>query len=262
MEFKEVIAARAKDPSILEKAQDGGVVTAMLVNGLEKGYIDTAIVMYRDEEWHSVPGIARTKEEIIKAAGSKYVYMSLVPKLREAAKMEDVKSIAYIGTPCQINALQTFEKAGLRDIIDKVKVKICLFCTHSWDWKTVKELADEMGVNLKDVVKMDIKGKLLFHLKDGSVAEYPLDKAEEKSRQGCKICPDFISKYADLAIGAIGSPSGWNTIIVLTDRGKEFLDLAIKSGVIETKEVTEKGLKLVNKFIERKRKEAEEHRKK
>lgn len=253
LEYKEALAVRAKDEAVARAGQDGGAVTALLLAGLRKGLIDTAVVMYRDDEWRPKPGIARTEEEVIKAAGSKYAYMSLMAKLREAAAREDVKAIAYIGTPCQINALQALERAGKREIVDKVKLKVCLFCTHSWEWKSIKAMADELGIDLRDVVKMDVKGKLLFHLKDGSVKEYPLKKAEELARAGCGQCTDFYSSYADLAVGSIGSPEGWSTVLVLSDRGKEFLDAAIEAGLVETKPVEEKGLKLVEKFVERKR---------
>lgn len=256
LNFLNVIAARSVRHDILQGAQDGGAVTTLLIAGLKNRYIDTAIVMDRDEEWRSIPVIARKEETILKAMGSKYVYKSLVPKLREAAQRDEIRSIAFIGVPCQINALKAFEKSGLKQIIDKIKVKICLFCTHSWDWKALKDICDEAKVNLSDINKIDIKGKLLFFTKDGNIIEYPLDKAEERKREGCRLCEDFISSYADIAVGSIGSPGGWSTITILSDRGREFVDIGVKSGLLETKPVTEKGINKIMKFVHRKREEA------
>ncbi len=261
LKYIEILAARSTLPDVLEAAQDGGATTSILLAGIESGLIDTAIVMFRDDDWHSIPGIAKSKEELLKAAGSKYIYMSPVAKLREAVKDENVKGIGFTGTPCMIKAAGAIERA-VKEAHEKIRLKICLFCTHSWDWKEMKAILDELGVDIKDVTKMDIKGKFLFHTKDGKVYEYPLDKAEERSRPGCKLCLDFYDPTADLAIGAIGSPKEWNTIIILTERGKEFVEKAKELGYIETKPVTEKGINLIKRFVKMKKEEAEKHRKK
>ena len=47
--YQQIFAARAKDPRILERCQDGGVVTALLIYGLEKGLLDGAVVSAPDE---------------------------------------------------------------------------------------------------------------------------------------------------------------------------------------------------------------------
>lgn len=260
--YIEILAARSLNEEILKYAQDGGAVSSILFAGFDSGILDAALVVYRDDEWHSIPGIARNKDDVLRAAGTKYIYASPIAKLREILSDKSINSIAFIGVPCAIRALKTMERA-FKEVTEKVKLRICLFCTHSWDWKVMKSIIEEeLKLKMSDIVKMDIKRKFLFYTQDGNVYEYPLDKAEERSRPGCKLCPDFIDRTADLAIGAIGSPKGWNTIIVLTDNGKRFVDKTLELGYIEKKEISERGLNLINKFINKKREEAEGYKKK
>ncbi len=88
------------------KAQDGGVATALLVQALESGIIDCAIVTDRDEEWRTVSRVATTAEEIRAAAGTKYVINNSVIAVKEAME-KGCQKIGFVGTPCQI---QGFEK--------------------------------------------------------------------------------------------------------------------------------------------------------
>jgi len=63
--YRRAVAARASDKSILKKAQDGGVVTAILVYLLEEKIIDGAILTGRGRErdgWMPFPLVARSKE--------------------------------------------------------------------------------------------------------------------------------------------------------------------------------------------------------
>ena len=69
--------ARAADPELHEVGQDGGLVSAMLVYALEHDIIDAALVSYLEGDgttWKAIPGIARTREDVIASAGSRYTY--------------------------------------------------------------------------------------------------------------------------------------------------------------------------------------------
>ncbi len=60
-----------------EVGQDGGLVSAILLYCLEHDIIDAALVSYLEGDgtiWKAIPGVARTREEIIASAGSRYTY--------------------------------------------------------------------------------------------------------------------------------------------------------------------------------------------
>ena len=70
------------------RAQDGGVVTAVLLGALEAGAIDGALVAREDpaEPWRGVPYLATTAEEILACGGSFYTVHS--KKIRSTQKIE------------------------------------------------------------------------------------------------------------------------------------------------------------------------------
>ncbi len=47
---------------------------------------------------------------------------------------------------------------------------------------------------------------------------------ENVVREGCSFCDDFLSRLADISIGSVGSPDGYSTVIVRSERGKRLLD--------------------------------------
>jgi len=74
--YKKAVSAKAK--AATARVQDGGVATALLVQALQSGMIDCAIVTDRDEEWRTVARVATTAEEIKAAAGTKYTISNSV----------------------------------------------------------------------------------------------------------------------------------------------------------------------------------------
>ena len=64
---QEIITAKAADNKVLSKAQDGGIVSAILIYALEENIIDGTIVAGPgDEPWKPEPLVATTKKEILK----------------------------------------------------------------------------------------------------------------------------------------------------------------------------------------------------
>jgi coenzyme F420 hydrogenase subunit beta len=59
---------------------------------------------------------------------------------------------------------------------------------------------------------------------------------------------DFTSENSDLSVGSVGSPEGWSTVIVRTDKGNQILLSAEKEGQIKTKPITDSGLKIMEKL--------------
>src|SRR3989442_7219098 len=69
--YRRVVAARCKDPDILARCQDGGVVTAILCHGLREGLFDGAVVSAADEAMPAAPrpkGAPTTAEPIARAS--------------------------------------------------------------------------------------------------------------------------------------------------------------------------------------------------
>jgi coenzyme F420 hydrogenase subunit beta len=100
---KDIVLARAVDPEVLEKGQDGGLVSAILMWAMEHDIIDAALVSYLEGDgtsWKALPGVARTREEILAAAGSRYTYSSNPMAYAEAIE-GGAEKICLVGMGCQ-----------------------------------------------------------------------------------------------------------------------------------------------------------------
>jgi len=79
-------------------------VTALFIFALEKGLIDGALVtgMKKDKPLEPEPFIARTREKIISARGSKYCSVPANIALKEILKAKEEERFAVVGLPCHI----------------------------------------------------------------------------------------------------------------------------------------------------------------
>ena len=100
---KDIILARAVDTEMHERGQDGGLVSAILLWAMDHGYIDAALVSYLEGDgttWKAIPGVARTREEILASAGSRYTY-SANPLAYARSGRVGAEKLALVGMSCQ-----------------------------------------------------------------------------------------------------------------------------------------------------------------
>jgi len=100
----------AGDESVRDKAASGGAVSAILIDLLEQGVIDGALVsrvVVRDGEIGVESFIARTREEILSARSSIYMEFSMNAAFRLLA--EDPGRLAVVALPCHIQNLRRRE---------------------------------------------------------------------------------------------------------------------------------------------------------
>ena len=73
--YDKIYIGNATDEAVRRAGGSGGILSSILIWLLESGRIDGAVVvgMSDDEPWLTKPFIATTKEEILKAAQSKYI---------------------------------------------------------------------------------------------------------------------------------------------------------------------------------------------
>lgn len=235
---KDIFLARAVDPQIHQEGQDGGLVSAILLWCLANDRIDAALVSMLEGDgstWRAVPGLARTREEILAASGSRYTYSANT--LAYAAAIEaGYERLALVGMSCQasVPAVMRARKAGKPG--RRLALSIGLLCSKTFDDAIFDELLlARYGLARQDIVKMNIKGVLQIWMRDGAYHEVPLKECHAWTREGCKTCPDFAAEHADISTGGIGAFNDWTLTIVRTDAGREVIDGMIADGVIETR---------------------------
>jgi len=240
---------------VAKVAQDGGVVTTLLIQALNEGMIEAAIVCHLSdkEPLRPEPLVALTKQDLIASAGSKYVSCPSLSSLREI--VDKYKSVAVVGVPCQVKAIQFMRKRAPR-YAKHIKSVIGLFCTESYPYtKFCDMLRSKMDVDPSSVVRSEIKhGKFSVKLSSGEIHSIRIKETKEYARKSCLYCGDFAAESADLSVGSIGSEEGWSTIIVRSQEAKDLVEKAIASGLLEVKELSEDSKSFVLKFVSMKKK--------
>lgn len=235
---KDTILARATDPGLHEVGQDGGLVSAILVWALEHDLIDAALVSYLEGDgtsWKAQPGVARTREEVLASAGSRYTY-SANPLAYNEAIGEGAERIALVGMGCQTSALPVMKARKVGKVGRRFTLNIGLLCSKTFDDSIFPELFEaKYGLPREDMVKMNIKGVFQIWMRDGSYHEVPLKECHGWTREGCKLCPDFAAEHADISTGGIGAFNDWTLTLVRTDAGREVIDGMRTDGTIEVR---------------------------
>ncbi|MDY6932222.1 MAG: Coenzyme F420 hydrogenase/dehydrogenase, beta subunit C-terminal domain [Halobacteriota archaeon] len=248
--YKDFITAKTTNEEIAKKAQDGGVVTTLLAAALEEGILDGVVVAGADEDWNPAPIVVTTKEDLIKAAGTKYTKSANILGVKEAID-SGMKNIGVCGTPCHIQAirkLQTLDEPYYLGS-DRIKLAIGLFCMESFGAGLLDFVGKQVG-DVKDVDKFDIKkGDLLVTAK-GEEKKFPLKEVSEYAMQGCSVCKDFSAELADISVGSVGSAAGYSTVIVRSGIGEELIKLCFDRGYLEKGE--DAKLEGVKKLSEKK----------
>ena len=254
--YRRIVVAQASDEKVLQACQDGGVVTALLTYAFENGIIDGAAVsgVSQDRPFYPVPRLVTTPEEVLKCAGTRYTYSPNLLAFQEGIS-QNKKRLAFVGTPCQIQALRKIEGL-LLEYINPLQLTIGLLCTESFTYEGLmeKHIQGKLGIDLHDVKKINIKAKVLVTTKSGEVRVIPLKEAKQYTRKSCTICTDFSAELADISVGGLGL-SGWTFTILRTEKGEKLFDDAVRKGFLKTRPIEEekRAFDLLLRLSKRKR---------
>ena len=253
-QYKQLLLVRAADDKVHELGQDGGFVSAMLIWLMKHDYIDAALTSFLEGDgtsWKALPGIARTPEDVLRAAGSRYTYSANTLAMKQAQE-EGLSRLALVGMSCQSSVLPIMWKRKVGKIGKPFLFNIGLLCSKTFDDAIFEELfLAKYGLKKEEMVKMNIKGAFQIWMKDGSFHEIDLKECHQWTREGCKTCPDFAAEHADISTGGIGEDNAWTLCVVRTELGEEVMNRMIKDGSViarpaETDATAMKLLKLLS----------------
>ena len=247
---RSVLLTRTTDAAIAKVGQDGGLVSSLLVWGLENDRIDAAATSRITDDrgpFDSEPFLATTREEVLASAGSRYTYAA-TPLAAMEADDRGLKRIALVGMSCQASINGSIAARGVNKWKRRIELTVGLLCSKTFTWEGQAQVLADHGIDIADVVKINIKGKYLVWTRDGGYHEVPLKPFHEFTRPGCTFCPDFAAQHADIATGGIGAHDDYTLTIVRTARGEEWLQGVIDAGLVETAEVDDVAANLLTKL--------------
>ncbi len=199
----------AVDKSVRYRSASGGLVSSLLVFALEQGLIDGALVtrMRRDDPLRPEPFIARTREEILSAARSKYCPVATNVALREILESDD--RIAVVGLPCHIQGIRKVEQRIPR-LARQIRYRISLACSMNFSFRGTERFLQNLGIAPESVAAFEYRGRgwpssVLVRLKDGTERTIPFAECHRQlgpySLWRCTLCSDMLGELSDLTCG-------------------------------------------------------------
>jgi len=261
-QYLEAYSARTKIDEIAKSCQDGGITSTCLHYLFDAKIIDIALgAKMSKTPWRPEPIILENKDDILLSTGTKYVNNPNLKSLSEFNKRK--ANIAVVGVPCMMQALL---KADIYNInipaLNQIKYRIGIFCMESFSYESLLKICELLNVDVSNVKKTDInKGKFFVYTKSNDELTIPIKEIGHLAREDCEVCFDLTSESADISIGSIGSPSGWNTVLIRTEVGKDLYHKLIENDLIESKELSEvkPGLPLLEKIAKIKKNKCKKH---
>ncbi len=224
---QEMMAAQKLEP--IPGAQWTGIVSSIAIEMLHRGLVEGVVCVQNTESdrFQPMPIIARTAEEILAARVNK---PTLSPNLSilEQVEKSGMKRLLVIGVGCQIQALRAVEKQlGL----EKLYV-LGTPCVDNVTRAGLQKFLDTTSRSPATVVSYEFMQDFQVHFKheDGSEEKVPFfglktNQLKDVFAPSCMSCFDYVNSLADLVVGYMGAPFGWQWIVVRNDTGKEMLDL-------------------------------------
>ncbi|MBW4665103.1 MAG: Coenzyme F420 hydrogenase/dehydrogenase, beta subunit C-terminal domain [Chroococcus sp. CMT-3BRIN-NPC107] len=236
-----MMAAQKTEP--IKGAQWTGIVSSIAIEMLTKGLVEGVVCVQNttEDRFQPMPIIARTPEDILKARVNK---PTLSPNLSVLEQIEQsgMKRLLVIGVGCQIQALRAVEKQlGL----EKLYV-LGTPCVDNVTRAGLQKFLDTTSKSPQTVVSYEFMQDYRVHFKheDGSTETVPFfglktNQLKDVFAPSCMSCFDYVNSLADLVVGYMGAPFGWQWIVVRNNTGQEMLDLALDQ--LRTQEVMSSG---------------------
>ena len=236
-----MMAARKTEP--IEGAQWTGIVSSIAIEMLNRGLVEGVVCVQntKEDRFQPMPVIARTPDEVLAARVNK---PTLSPNLSILDQIENsgMKRVLAIGVGCQIQALRAVQhELGL----EKLYV-LGTPCVDNVSRAGLQKFLDTTSRSPETVVHYEFMQDFRVHFKheDGSIEKVPFfglktNQLKDVFAPSCMSCFDYVNSLADLVVGYMGAPFGWQWVVVRNDTGQEMLDLMTDQ--LETQPVMSQG---------------------
>lgn len=243
----------SKDPYIRNKASSGGVLTSICCELLKMSLVDGIIQVKASDciPYGTQTVISRTEEDVKLCMGSRYAISSPLENILQI--IEPNKKYAFVGKPCDVLALRSFQLQN-KEMADQIKYVFSFFCAGIPSDSAQKQLLLALGTNEDRcnhlqyrgngwpgyVTVTDVKGNyasMTYNDSWGKILGRDIPPI-------CRFCLDGIGLTADVVCGDAwytkidGTPDfserdGRNIVIARTEMGKDLIQICLQNGRLE-----------------------------
>ncbi|MFM7230185.1 MAG: Coenzyme F420 hydrogenase/dehydrogenase, beta subunit C-terminal domain [Cyanobacteriota bacterium] len=239
--FRRMLAARL-EPA-LAGAQWTGIVSTLGARALEEGLVDAVLCVRQsaDDRFTPEPVLARTPAEVLAARVNKPTLSNNLSVL-EQLPGSGIRRLLAIGVGCQVQALRAVQDSlGLEELY-----VLGMPCVDNVSREGLQTFLDSTSHSPATVVHYEFMQDFRIHFRheDGHTETVPffgLDTPRLKDvfAPSCLSCFDYVNAGADLVVGYMGAPFGWQWLVVRNDRGERLL--ALVEHLLTTKPVQSSG---------------------
>uniref|UniRef100_A9A6X4 Coenzyme F420 hydrogenase/dehydrogenase beta subunit domain protein n=1 Tax=Methanococcus maripaludis (strain C6 / ATCC BAA-1332) TaxID=444158 RepID=A9A6X4_METM6 len=246
----DVYTISSRCPEINMNGSSGGFITGYLMDLIDKKSIDGAVVVKTNGFGKTEAFIARTKEELMAASGSKYCPVSVCSIIKQLTPNE---KYAFIGKGCDLAFLKLLEKYN-PSFKKMIYIKIGIMCHHTPYLDATRELLNLNGFNADSNVIYRSEGwpgkTIISNCEKSYELDYKTSWGEHlgKSRNTpfcCSICTRGLAENADFVVGDAwafnlnleNKKYGYSLVYVYSERGlSEILKLSKDNFDVEFKD--------------------------
>jgi len=244
-QIRNIYSCQALDEEFLKVGTDGGVVNSIINFLLESKQIEGAIVSKTTTPLSRKATLAKTKDELIQAAGTQLNVSSQLDEIQKYCSYTNTISelnhfkfnkLAIVGTPCQIYTIRCMQELGVTPS-ENIAVCLGLFCYENFlfDRSQLEKFQRDFNIRYDRIMKVNIKEDVIFKISDESeikTIHVPFNHLNNFMRSACNACSDFTNIYADLSFGGLGSQNKYTTVIIRTEKGEKIINEALNEGII------------------------------
>lgn len=264
--IQKLLVSQSKDETYLKASASGGLIPTVLDRLFETNQVDTVYCVVPGDNVYGAQGIMiNSKEELKKIHGSVYHPVNYGTEILNLLKSK--KRFAIVGVPCQI--------AGFKNILEKTPelennlvLSIGLFCGGINSFKGINYYLNTYKESIKEIKQIFYRkgkwpGKIEVIKKDNSNRFIPRIRGNTRWRilryvisfQGywmlkrCRICPDQINDFADIAVGDPHLPElrkrsswGYSAVVTRSDKGTDVINDLIRNDKITEESLSRETL--------------------
>ena len=241
----------ATDQNIRFTSTSGGLISSLATFALESGIADGVLTTRSNMEKPLRPEsfIARTKEEVISAAGSKYCPVSANLALDQITRNEG--RFIVIGLPCHIQGLRNVQILN-RELEKKVTLVLGLVCNHAPTFHATDFLLKKYEIPSEKIRRLDYRssgwpGYMKITMNDCTQHFIPFSSLYYWGYifqkffwpRRCLVCNDKLCQFADIIFMDAWLPefssdkTGVSLVVVRSKKGEEFVSKAAERGIIK-----------------------------